>query len=98
MSEFAKNLKEYRKQKNLSQVELGKALHYGYTAIANYEAGRNEPSFDSLIILAETLDITVDELLGVKPKTEEEQLLSSFKKLDTDKKKTILELIHTLQS
>lgn len=98
MSEFAKNLREYRKQKNLSQVELGKALNYGYTAIANYEGGRNEPSFDSLIILAETLDITVDELLGVKPKTEEEQLLSSFKKLNDEKKKTILELIHTLQS
>ena len=98
MSEFANNLRKYRKQKNMSQAELAKALNYGYTAIANYESGRNEPSFDCLIILAETLDITIDELLGVKPRTEEQQLLSSFKKLNDKKKKSVLELIHTLQS
>lgn len=98
MSEFAKNLKKYRKQKNYTQVELGKKLNYGYTAIANYESGRNEPSFDNLIKLAEVLDITTDELLGVTLKTEEKQFLSAFKKLDNEKRKTILDLIYTLQS
>lgn len=97
MSDFAKNLRKFRKQKNLSQVELGKALNYGYTAITNYESGRNEPSFDALIILAEMLDVTVDELLGVNLKTEEKRLLASFKKLDSEKKKMILDLINTLQ-
>lgn len=98
MSDFAKNLKKYRKKKNLSQEKLGKSLNYGSTAIANYESGRNEPSFDSLIKLAEILDITIDELLGVKLKSEEKQLLSAFKKLNNEKKKTILDLIHTLQT
>lgn len=98
MSEFAKNIRKYRKQKNYTQVELAKKLNYGYTAIANYESGRNEPSFDSLIKLAEVLDVTSDELLGVKLKTEEKKLLLAFKKLDREKKKIILDMINVLQS
>ena len=98
MSEFAKNIRKYRKQKNYTQVELAKKLNYGYTAIANYESGRNEPSFDSLIKLAEVVDVTSDELLGVKLKTEEKKLLLAFKKLDREKKKIILDMINVLQS
>ena len=40
MSDFAKNLRYYRKQKRLSQAELAKALNYGDTTISNYESGR----------------------------------------------------------
>lgn len=97
MLDFANNLKKYRKQKTLSQTELSKILHYGYTAIANYESGRNEPSLENLIKLADVLDVTTDELLGVPLKTEEMHLLSAFKKLDDEKKKMILNVIDTLQ-
>ena len=85
MSEFAKNLKKYRKMKNISQEKLGKSLNYGSTAIANYESGRNEPSLDSLIKIAEVLDVTIDDLLGMKRKTGEKQLLSAFKRSDQEK-------------
>ena len=70
MSDFSFNLKKYRKRKNLSQCKLAKTLHYGCTAIANYESGRNEPSIDSLIKLAEALDVTIDELVGIKQKSD----------------------------
>ena len=96
MSDFPKNLKIYRKQKNLSQQDLAKSLNYGYTAIANYESGRNEPSFDDLIKLADTLDVTTDELLGIKLKTSEKQLLYAYKKLNPQKQRVLLELIHLL--
>ena len=98
MSAFAKNLKRFRKQKGYSQQKLAKALDYGYTAIANYESGRNEPSLDTLVILADTLDVSVDELLGVKLKSEEKRLLIFFKKLNNEKKKMILDLLNALQS
>lgn len=39
MSDFAQNLRKYRKQRKYSQMELAKELNYGYTAIANYESG-----------------------------------------------------------
>lgn len=39
-------------------------LHYGYTAIANYESGRNEPSIRDLIRLADYFQVSVDYLIG----------------------------------
>ena len=98
MSDFAKNIRKFRKQKGYSQTELAKKLNYGYTAIANYESGRNEPSLDVLIVLAETLGVTVDELLGVEQNPEEKRFLSAFQKLDEEEKMTILNMIDTLQS
>lgn len=59
---------------------------------------RNEPSIDSLIKLAEALDVTIDELVGIKQKSDELHLLSAFKKLDNRKKQTVLCLVDALLS
>ena len=64
MSDFAKKLRILRKARGLSQTELAHVLHYGYTAIGNYECGRNEPCLDDLIRLADYFEVTTDELLG----------------------------------
>lgn len=97
MSEFAKNLKKYRKQKNYTQVELAEKLDYGYTAIANYESGRNEPSFDDLISLSHILGVTPNDLLGFSPMEEDIIFLSSFKSLQPKHQKIILDMIESLQ-
>lgn len=62
---FAKRLRELRKEKGLSQVELGEHLGYGYTAISSYETGRNEPSYSDLIRICEMLDVSADYILGI---------------------------------
>lgn len=98
MSEFAKNLRKYRKQKNYTQVELGKKLNYGYTAIANYESGRNEPSYDDLISLAYILGVTPNDLLGFSLSKDDTEFLISFKKLQLKYQKIILDMINALQS
>lgn len=98
MTDFAKNLRKYRKQKKISQAKLAEKLNYGYTAIGNYESGRNEPSFNDLIRLAEELDVTLDELVGVELTTKESVLLSSFKKLDEENQNRILDLICVFQT
>ena len=97
MSDFATRLRELRKNNNISQKKLSSYLNFGYTAIANYESGRNEPSLDSLIKIAEVLDVTIDDLLGMKRKTGEKQLLSAFKRLDQEKQQIVLHFIETLQ-
>ena len=96
MSDFAKTLKYFPKQKNYSQAQLAEHLNYGYTAIANYESTRNEPSFDDLIKLADVLDVTIDELLGVPLKKEEQTLLSKFKKLSSEDQEILLLLLNSL--
>lgn len=64
MSTFAVNLKKIRKNKKVSQKVVAKQLGYGYTAIANYESGRNEPSIDDLIKIADYFDVSMDHLVG----------------------------------
>lgn len=98
MSEFAKNLRKYRKQKNYTQVELAEKLNYGYTAIANYESGRNEPSFDDLISLSYALGVTPNDLIGFSPMEEDIEFLLSFKTLQPKHQKIILDMINALES
>ena len=65
MSDFAKNLRKFRKDKGYSQQKLAKILGYGYTAIANYESGRNQPSIPDLKKIASIFNVSMDYLLGV---------------------------------
>lgn len=63
--EFKDRLKELRKEKKMTQVKLGEMLNYGYTAIANYESGRNQPSIPDLKKIASIFNVSMDYLLGV---------------------------------
>ncbi|MBR4015656.1 MAG: helix-turn-helix transcriptional regulator [Anaerotignum sp.] len=63
--EFKDRLKLLRKEKKLTQVKLGEMLNYGYTAIANYESGRNQPSIPDLKKIASIFNVSMDYLLGV---------------------------------
>lgn len=63
--EFKERLRNLRKEKQLTQVRLSDMLNYGYTAIANYESGRNEPSITDLKKIAAIFDVSLDYLLGV---------------------------------
>lgn len=65
LQEFKDRLKMLRKEKKLTQVKLGEMLNYGYTAIANYESGRNQPSIPDLKKIASIFDVSLDYLLGV---------------------------------
>lgn len=57
-------IKELRKQKGLSQEELGNIINVQKSAISKYELGRAVPSSDVLIKLADFFGVTVDYLLG----------------------------------
>ncbi len=64
MSLFSERLRALRTGRNISQERLAKELNYGYTAIANYESGRNEPSIAGLRSIADFFDVSVDYLIG----------------------------------
>lgn len=64
MPEFKTVLKALRKEKKMVQRDLSHCLGYNYTAVSNYESGRNQPSIEDLITLAKTLGVSVDYLVG----------------------------------
>lgn len=66
MSEiFCVRLRELRKQSGLTQAVVAKTLNYGYTAISNYESGKNEPSLDNLATIAKYFNVCSDYLIGL---------------------------------
>ena len=69
---FSENLKTLRKQKGFSQEELASRLHVVRQTISKWEKNLSVPDADTLICLAEILEVSVSELLGSKIETENE--------------------------
>lgn len=67
---FSTRLKMLRKQKQLTQQELGDVLGVTQTTCAKWENGRTEPTLENVIKLAIFLDTTTDYLLGMDRKKE----------------------------
>ncbi len=61
---FSENLKTLRKQKGFSQEELAGRLHFVRQTISKWEKNLSVPDADTLIRLAEILEVSVSELLG----------------------------------
>lgn len=64
---LAKNVKKLRKQKKISQEKLARLADISYNTIVKIEAGKaTNPTFETLSKLADTFDISIDELTGRK--------------------------------
>ena len=65
MEEFLVNqLKEYRKQENLTQKELAKKLYVTDKAISKWETKRGYPDLDTLEKISDLLNITINDLIN----------------------------------
>lgn len=58
------NLKNARKQKGYTQEKLSKVLGVSRSAISMWETGESQPDNNMLIELSDTLEVSVDYLLG----------------------------------
>lgn len=61
---FAKRLKELRKEKNLLQSELAKALNTTQRKISYWESEKIETDLASLWKLSEYFEVSIDYLIG----------------------------------
>ena len=63
--DFGSTLKQLRKNRNLTQKELGLKVGLSKAVISKYETGMGYPTFDVLIEIARYFGVTTDYLLGV---------------------------------
>ena len=63
---FAENLKQVRKEKNLSQEELAEILDVSRQAVSKWESGIGYPEVEKLLLLANRLNISLDSLLATE--------------------------------
>lgn len=63
MSKVSKNLKKIRTEKKLTQDALAEKLHVTRQAISNWENDKTKPDIESLEMLAEVLEVDIEELI-----------------------------------
>lgn len=104
--EFANRIIELRKQRGLSQKELGDMLGVSNKAVSKWENGESMPKTTTMVKLAELLGIDGNELIGFeaikvdeadsrqieidKLKTENKILASKLNKIDKKRKRSVL--------
>ena len=64
-SKFAERLKELRKERGMSQMDLALATRISQSAIAKWELDKTEPTASALITLSHFFGESVDFLLGL---------------------------------
>jgi len=86
---FAQRLRELRKQKNLSQAELGEVVGLHYTHIGRYEREVSRPSADTLKRIADALGVSGDYLMegslddAARARLEDRDLVRMFQEVET---------------
>lgn len=61
------NLRKFRKLRGLTQVQMGARSGLRAASISHFETGQRTPTLETLIKLADALDVNVDALLGRAP-------------------------------
>ena len=64
--EFGKRLRQARIEKNLTQQAVADAIKVELRTYQRYEQGSREPSFATLVVLADILNVSIDYLLARK--------------------------------
>ncbi len=90
-----KRIREYRKSKSYTQDELAEIVGIDTVSLSKIETGRNYPSSENLMKLAEALDVEVYEFfIQDMVKTNDELLDDIYKEIN--KMKTDSKKLHTL--
>ena len=102
---FGKFIQKLRKEKNMTQKQLGEKLNITDKAISKWERGLSFPDISMLNSIAETFDITVTELLnceiGVKNEIDVEKAIQEAVEKITksqEKKKNKLKKLKKISS
>lgn len=73
-------IRDLRKEKKMSQEELGKYLNVSKVSVSGYENDTREPSKDAIVKLAQLFGVSTDYLLGNTNKKHYYELTEKDKK------------------
>lgn len=63
---FNENLKDARLKKNLSQKEVAEKIGVAKSTYSLYESGNRKPNVDTIKKIADVLNVSADQLLGLE--------------------------------
>lgn len=92
MVDFGNTLKALRLKKKLTQAQLAQKLGLTKSVISAYETGLRMPSYDVLINISKTFEVSTDYLLGQELKN-----TIDLSGLSDDEKIALLNLIRVMK-
>jgi len=93
MVDFGNRLKTLRIKKEMTQAQLSERLGLTKSVISAYETGLRLPSYDVLIQIARTFNVSTDYLLGMEQKREVD-----FSGLSQEEIDALLKLINAMKN
>ena len=84
---FGTNLKRLRKQKGITQQEIANEINTSRSCISNYESGNRQPDNQTIKLIADFFDVSVDYLFGrseVKTLIKSNSLMSDIQDVLTE--------------
>lgn len=93
---------QFRKEQNITQVQLADTLGIAQQTLAHYEVGRLRVSVSMLPIMARALSVSIEELIGEQPGDAKgkrgptprlQQQLSQIAQLPKIKQKFVMEML-----
>lgn len=91
---ISEKIKEYRKLRGLSQVEIAKRLHVSQNTVSSWETGRTEPNMGVIERLSQIFECRKSDLIGEGGYKEnltvsELRLITSFRLLSAEQRDII---------
>lgn len=93
---FKQRLKQLREDKKISQAELARELNVAQGTIGNWETGKRTPDINTLKVIANYFNVTIDYLMENENSTKKSQCLSRLENvsLSEEKDKQLLQFIN----
>lgn len=102
-AELGERIAQLRKTSNITQVQLAEVLKVSQQTIQAYEAGRRRVPVSALSVLAHTLSVSLEELLGDKPSPKRrgpasrlQHHLERINQLPKPKQRMVLEMLEAV--
>lgn len=95
LKNISKNLRELRKQRGYTQERLAAEIGMNIETYKSIEIGRRAGSIDSLCLIAEYFDVSLEYFLD-REKTQEEKLNIDYRKLSPEKQKILFKMVEAL--
>lgn len=97
---LGKRIKELRKQKGYTQDYLAEKLKIEPRQLSKLETGKHYPSFETIIALLETFDITFEELISFEHLNSandiRKTLLKDIENIDDNKIQSVYKILRVL--
>lgn len=68
--ELGTQIRKYRNERTLSQEALAEKVHVSRQTVSNWENDKSYPDVNSLVLLSEVCEISLDQLIKVEEKAE----------------------------